>query len=121
MRQSAVEAQRHEAPVVRRRVLAAAGDVAVVAVVEEPTGGGAQVIQRDPDYIVTITMYYGEGPTPVEEIMSREGWQNLKAVQNNAIYNADYNEISRPGPRLTDAAEALYQFVYAPEALAPAA
>ncbi len=80
-----------------------------------------QVIQRDPDYIVTITMYYGEGPTPVEEIMSREGWQNLKAVQNNAIYNADYNEISRPGPRLTDAAEALYQFVYAPEALAPAA
>ena len=22
-----------------------------------------QVIARDPDYIVTITMYYGEGPT----------------------------------------------------------
>ena len=25
-----------------------------------------QVLERDPDYIVTISMYYGEGPTPVE-------------------------------------------------------
>ena len=25
-----------------------------------------QVIARNPDYIVTISMYYGEGPTPVE-------------------------------------------------------
>ncbi len=66
-----------------------------------------QVIARDPDYIVTITMYYGEGPTPVEEIKSRAGWDALKAVQNDAILNADSNEISRPGPRLKDAAETL--------------
>lgn len=32
-----------------------------------------QVLERDPDYIVTISMYYGEGPTPVEEIKSRAG------------------------------------------------
>ena len=70
-----------------------------------------QVLARDPDYIVTITMYYGEGPTPVEEIMSRPAWQGLKAVKNGAIYNADSDEISRPGPRLTDAAEKLYAFI----------
>ncbi len=80
-----------------------------------------QVIERDPDYIVTITMYYGEGPTPVEEIKGREGWQDLKAVKNGTILNADSNEISRPGPRLVEAAETLYQFVYEPETLAPAA
>ena len=57
-----------------------------------------QVLERDPDYIVTISMYYGEGPTPVEEIKSRAGWEGLKAVQNDAILNADSNEISRPGP-----------------------
>lgn len=71
-----------------------------------------QVLTRDPDYIVTITMYYGEGPTPVEEIRSRAGWENLKAVQGNQILNADSNEISRPGPRLADAANTLYAFVY---------
>ncbi|MBR2288677.1 MAG: ABC transporter substrate-binding protein [Clostridia bacterium] len=81
-----------------------------------------QVIARDPDYIVTITMYYGEGPTPVEEIVSRPGWENLKAVQNGTILNADSNEISRPGPRLEDAAKTLFDFVTEQEAeLAPAA
>lgn len=74
-----------------------------------------QVLERDPDYIVTISMYYGEGPTPVEEIMGREGWQELKAVKNAAVFNADSNEISRPGPRLVDAAQALYDFVYGEE------
>ena len=80
-----------------------------------------QVLERDPDYIVTISMYYGEGPTPVEEIKSRAGWDVLKAVQNDAIFNADSNEVSRPGPRLKDAAEALDTFVTGEEALSPAA
>jgi iron complex transport system substrate-binding protein len=79
-----------------------------------------QVIERDPDYIVTIAMYSGEGPDPVEEIKSREGWQDLKAVKNGTILNADSNEISLPGPRLKDAAETLYRFVYEPETLVPA-
>jgi iron complex transport system substrate-binding protein len=70
-----------------------------------------QVLARDPDYIVTITMYYGEGPTPVEEIVSREGWGDLKAVKNGNILNAESNAISRPGPRLKDAAIELYNFI----------
>ena len=79
-----------------------------------------QVLERDPDYIVTISMYYGEGPTPVEEIMGRPGWEHLKAVENGDVFNADSNEISRPGPRLKDAALALYAFVSG-EAEEPAA
>ena len=72
-----------------------------------------QVIARDPDYIVTITMYYGEGPTPVEEILGREGWQDLKAVKSGQVFNAsDSNALSRPGPRLKDAAVELYDFIY---------
>ena len=70
-----------------------------------------QVLERDPDYIVTITMYYGEGPTPVEEIKGREGWAELKAVKNDDILNAESNAISRPGPRLKDAAIELYNFI----------
>ncbi len=70
-----------------------------------------QVLARQPDYIVTITMYYGEGPTPVEEILSRPGWSIIPAVANGAVLNADSNEISRPGPRLMDAAQTLFNFV----------
>ncbi len=70
-----------------------------------------QVIARNPDYIVTLTMYYGEGPTPVEEILGRAGWEGLTAVQNAQVFNANSDEISRPGPRLTVAAEALLGFI----------
>ena len=72
-----------------------------------------QVLARDPDYIVTITMYFGEGPTPVEEILARSGWQGVKAVEAGAILNADSNTLSVPGPRLKDAALCLYDFVSA--------
>lgn len=71
-----------------------------------------QVLERNPDYIVTITMYYGEGPTPEEEILSRAGWENVTAVQNNAILNLQNNELSRPAPRLADGAQMLFDFVY---------
>lgn len=71
-----------------------------------------QVLTRNPDVIVTTTMYYGEGPTPVEEVLSRTGWQNLATIQNNRVFNADSDAITRPGPRLLDAAEALFNFVY---------
>ena len=71
-----------------------------------------QVLERNPDYIVTITMYYGEGPTPVEEIESRAGWENVTAVKNGKILNLQNDELSRPGPRLADGAKALYDFVY---------
>ncbi|MDD4296832.1 MAG: ABC transporter substrate-binding protein [Ruminiclostridium sp.] len=71
-----------------------------------------QVIERNPDIIVTIAMYFGEGATPVEEIMSRSGWENITAVKNGDVLNADQNEISLPGPRLVDGAASLYEFVY---------
>ena len=75
-----------------------------------------QVLARDPDYIVTIMMNYDDGPSPVEEIVSREGWGDLKAVKNGDILNAESNAVSRPGPRLKDAAIELYNFINGIEA-----
>lgn len=70
-----------------------------------------QVIKRNPDYIVSVTMYFGEGPTPEEEIKSRAGWENVTAVKNNAILNLRNNELSRPGPRIADGAVKLCELV----------
>jgi len=78
-----------------------------------------QVIERNPDYIVSIA---GMGDTAVEEIMGRDGWGDIGAVKNGRVYNADSNAISRPGPRLKDAAIELYHFLNDDEAEeAPAA
>ncbi len=71
-----------------------------------------QVIARNPDLIVTVTMYYGEGPKPEEEILSRPGWADIAAVKNGKILTADNNAMTRPGPRLAEAARSLYDFAY---------
>ena len=71
-----------------------------------------KLLERNPDFIVTITMYFGEGPTPEEEILSRAGWEKVTAVQNKAILNLQNNELSRPAPRLADGAQMLFDFVY---------
>ncbi|MBR4057529.1 MAG: ABC transporter substrate-binding protein [Oscillospiraceae bacterium] len=72
-----------------------------------------QVLLRNPDVIVSNTMYFGEGPTPTEEILARDGWENVTAVQNEAVLNLQNDELTRPGPRLVDGARALYDFVAA--------
>ena len=70
-----------------------------------------QVLAANPDIIVSIAMYFGEGQTPVEEILSRPGWQDVTAVKNGDILNLQNNELSRPGPRLAQGAQALFDFV----------
>lgn len=71
-----------------------------------------QILQRQPDYIVTITMAVPEALSPVDEICSRSAWQSIPAVENRHILNLPNNELSRPGPRLLEGAKALYDFVY---------
>jgi iron complex transport system substrate-binding protein len=70
-----------------------------------------QVLKANPDVIVTIAMYFGEGQTPVEEILSRPGWQDVTAVKNGDIFNLPNDELSRPGPRIADGAKALFDFI----------
>ena len=71
-----------------------------------------QVIERNPGTIVTISMYYGDGPLPEEEISARPGWETISAVQNGRVFNADKDQLSRPGPRLVEGAHQLSVFVY---------
>lgn len=75
-----------------------------------------QVIEKNPDHIMTITMYWGEGDTPEEEIMKRSGWEEMTAVKNGSILNLPNNELSRPGPRLADGVSMLYDFIYGEQA-----
>ena len=67
-----------------------------------------QVIERNPDYIVLIT---GMGSAGVEEILSREGWGDVNAIQNQKVFNDDDSCMARPSPRLKDAAVELFNFV----------
>ncbi|MBQ7886170.1 MAG: ABC transporter substrate-binding protein [Clostridia bacterium] len=67
-----------------------------------------QVIERNPDYIVLVT---GMGEAAPDEVKAREGWGEMDAIQNGAIYNADSYAMTRPAPRLAQAAVDLYNFL----------
>jgi len=67
-----------------------------------------QVIERDPDYIVLVT---GMGEAAPDEVKARDGWSEMTAIQNNAIYNADSYAMTRPAPRLAEAVVDLYNFL----------
>ncbi|MBR6666965.1 MAG: ABC transporter substrate-binding protein [Clostridia bacterium] len=71
-----------------------------------------QVIARSPDYIVLVT---GMGDSAVDEVMGRAGWGDISAIRNGKVYNADSYTMTRPGPRLKDAAVALFNFLYGAE------
>lgn len=71
-----------------------------------------QVISRNPDYIFTTTMYFGEGPRPEEEVMARKGWQDITAVKENQVIHVESDLFTVPGPRLTEALQSLYQLLF---------
>lgn len=71
-----------------------------------------QVIEANPDYIITTSMPAANGSSPVDEIKKRPGWENINAVKNNQVFQANSDEFTRPGPRLMNAVETLYNFIY---------
>ena len=67
------------------------------------------VINANPDVIITNASYM-ENPT--EEIKSRDAWENITAIKNNAVYLVDKNASSRPSQNAIKALEEIAKAVY---------
>ncbi|KAA6450614.1 ABC transporter substrate-binding protein [Bacillus swezeyi] len=65
------------------------------------------IIKLNPDVIVTTN-----GASSVGEIKKRSGWSNVKAIQNNEVYDVDPDLVTRPGPRLIKGVEELAENIY---------
>jgi iron complex transport system substrate-binding protein len=73
------------------------------------------VISRNPDAIVLPAAGMGFGPPfwgSIAEVKARPGWNTISAVQNDRLYQIDSDVISRAGPRVADAVEALAKFFH---------
>lgn len=75
-----------------------------------PSISSEEVIEKDPQVILGPSNH-GDQLTS-EIIAEREGWSDLSAVQNGRIYIIDGNIVSRAGPRVVDALEAIAQALY---------
>lgn len=68
------------------------------------------IIELDPEVIITTYGDYVEDAT--DEVTSRDGFDDVYAVENERIYDVDSDTVSRPGPRLTDGAREIAEVVY---------
>ena len=82
-----------------------------------PSVSQEQVIERDPDYIVSL-MYSENGSEVVEEIKNRPGWEKIKAVKDGNISCMESGDLSRPATHLVEFAYYLYLLLY-PESPLP--
>ena len=69
-----------------------------------------QVIDRNPDVILTTYGYYIENPE--EKVYGRKAWSEVPAVQNKQVYDVDNDTVSRPGPRLTEGLQLIAEKIY---------
>lgn len=68
------------------------------------------MVERDPDVIITTYGYYTEKPT--EQVLSRKGWNQVKAVKDKQVHDVHSDLVTRSGPRLAEGAEELAKAIY---------
>ena len=71
-----------------------------------------QVIDKDPEVILT-TVGVGDGVgNPVEDILERENWTSIQAVATEMVFMVNSDTTTRPGPRLLNAAQEIYALLH---------
>ena len=68
------------------------------------------IIAGNPDVI--ITTYGGYTENAVEQVLGREGWQDINAIKNKQVVDVHSDKVTRPGPRLVEGVEELAKAVY---------
>ncbi|RSD21160.1 ABC transporter substrate-binding protein [Mesobacillus subterraneus] len=68
------------------------------------------MVERNPDVVVTTYGYYTE--KPIEQVLARQGWNNVKAVKDQQVYDVHSDLVTRSGPRLAEGAEELAKAIY---------
>jgi iron complex transport system substrate-binding protein len=83
----------------------AAGDMEGWAKVDQEA-----IVERNPDAVVTTYGYYTENT--VELVLGRQGWENVKAVKGQQVFDVHSDLVTRSGPRLAEGAEELAKAIY---------
>jgi iron complex transport system substrate-binding protein len=68
------------------------------------------IIDRNPDVIITTYGFYTENAA--EQVLSRQGWENVNAIKKKQVIDVDSDRVTRSGPRIVEGVEDLAKAVY---------
>ena len=87
--------------------MTSAGGINVFSDIEDfPTVNSEMVIETNPDIILLI---YPEAS--MESVKARPGWQNIKAIKNNAVFCIDQDIVVRPSLRNLEAIKQINEII----------
>ena len=89
--------------------LAGGVNVAARAASPYPQLSAEELVRSDPEVIVLADADYGVTP---EQVAARPGWSGIAAVKAKRVYGMSANLVSRPGPRVGEAAEAYAKLLH---------
>jgi iron complex transport system substrate-binding protein len=82
------------------------------ATTDYPEVSSEAIITLNPDVIVFPTSM-GENLTgSFDSLASRDGWNSITAVKNNAMYLVNADALNQPGPRQVEALEAMAKMIH---------
>lgn len=70
------------------------------------------VIDANPDVILTNVNYI---ENPIDDILTRDGWNHITAVEEKAVYSIDTNSSSRPTNKIIKALKEMAKAIYPDE------
>ncbi len=83
---------------------------------EWPHVGMEEIVRLQPEFLVFASAHGGDTQRDIDELRTRPGWKNLRAMQRGDIVVVS-DAINRPAPRMVDAIEQLARALH-PEAFA---
>ena len=89
------------------QLITAAGGNNIAADMEGWTYSFEKIVEADPE-IMICSMYWGAK----EGLETTDGYKDLNAVKNGALFEIDNNMIDRQGPRLIDGLKALAEIIH---------
>ena len=89
--------------------LAGGTNIAATAASAYPQISLEEVLRADPEVIVLGDADYGTTP---EQVVARPGWSGISAVKNKRVYGISDSLVSRPGPRVAEAASAYAKLLH---------
>ncbi|WP_456279381.1 ABC transporter substrate-binding protein [Bacillus sp. AK128] len=69
-----------------------------------------EIVALNPD--VVVTTYGSYDPNATANVLAREAWSEVPAIQNERVHDIHSDLVSRPGPRLIEGVEELAKAVY---------
>jgi iron complex transport system substrate-binding protein len=69
-----------------------------------------EIVQLNPDVIITTYGYYVENPK--DSVMARSGWAEVPAIKAGEVHDVESDTVTRPGPRLIEGVETLAKLIY---------